>query len=153
MMRGSAAECMAFLKSRIDDGRTYEVREKRPRRTLTQNGYYWELLNQLARKLQMPDSEVHEAMLRDYGVCQSVTVLAEVLEQGYMRHYDVVQGYTDRYGHERRIVKWYLGSSLMDTAQFTRLIHGLMEECREQGIETMTPRELAQLRYVGGADD
>lgn len=149
MFRGSAEECAAYLSAKAGDGRTYEVNEKRPKRTLTQNGYYWELLNQLARKLGMPDSEVHLNMLREYGACQSVTVLSEVLEQGYMRYRDVVQEYTDGHGRRRAIVKWYLGSSQMDKAQFTRLIHGLVEECRAQGIETMTPRELEQLRYVG----
>lgn len=151
MFRGSAGECAAYLKAKEGDGRTYEVSEKRPKRTLTQNGYYWELLNQLARKLDMPDSEVHLNMLREYGACQSVTVLSEVLEQGYMKYRDVVQEYTDQNGRKRAIVKWYLGSSQMDKAQFTHLLKGLVEECRLQGIETMTPRELAQLRHEGEA--
>lgn len=147
------------VRARLDEleadpktkGKRFKLAEERKRRTLTQNNYYWELLNRLARKLGLPDTEVHLNMLREYGVCQSLTVLSEVLEQGYMKYRDVVQEYTDQNGRRRCIVKWYLGSSLMDKAQFTHLLHGLIEECRLQGIETMTPRELAQLKYEGEA--
>ena len=39
----------------------------------------------------------------------------------------------------------YYGSSEYDTAQMSRLIDLLIAECREQGIETKTPAELAAL--------
>ena len=39
----------------------------------------------------------------------------------------------------------YYGSSEYDTAQMSRLIELIIAECREQGIETKTPAELAAL--------
>lgn len=37
------------------------------------------------------------------------------------------------------------GSSQYNTKQMTRLIRSVAEECKAQGIETMTPEELAGL--------
>ncbi len=145
---GTARECIAWLAESGGDGR-YEVAPVRKRRSLTQNAYYWELLNRLARALRMPDSEVHMNMLREYGVCQAFTVVSEALEAGYFRYYDVLQEYVDDAGRRRAMVRVYLGSSRMDSAQFSALLNGLIEECQAQGIQTMTPRELAGLRYVG----
>lgn len=39
----------------------------------------------------------------------------------------------------------YYGSSVYDKAQMARLIDIVVDECKEQGIETMTPEELARL--------
>ena len=41
--------------------------------------------------------------------------------------------------------KCFYGSSTYDTAQMPRLIDLLIGECREQGIETKRPAELAAL--------
>ena len=38
-----------------------------------------------------------------------------------------------------------MGSSDYDTAQMSRLIEIIIQECKAQGIETMTPRELDAL--------
>ena len=39
----------------------------------------------------------------------------------------------------------YYGSSTYDTAQMSRLINLAVQDCKEQGIETMTPQELAAM--------
>lgn len=37
------------------------------------------------------------------------------------------------------------GSSTYDTAEMSTLINGLVEECKDLGIETMTPQELERM--------
>ena len=37
------------------------------------------------------------------------------------------------------------GSSTYDTREMSDLINGLVSECREMGIETMTPDQLAEM--------
>lgn len=44
---------------------------------------------------------------------------------------------------------WY-GSSTYDTEQMARLIDRVVEDCREAGIETMTPQQLAALKSQWG---
>lgn len=40
----------------------------------------------------------------------------------------------------------YYGSSTYDTAQMSRLIDLVVQECRQQDIETLTERELSLLK-------
>ena len=45
-----------------------EIKEKKSKRSLTANAYYWSLLNQLASVMRTSSDEVHFMMLRRYGV-------------------------------------------------------------------------------------
>lgn len=146
-MQGSPLECIAHLTG-CDPEKRYEVKEVRRRRSLTQNAYYWTMLNELARKLRMSDSEVHLNMLRDYGVCEVMSLSMSVPVDDYFEYYDVM-GVDYENGEERRIVKAYKGSSRMDSSEFSRLIDGMREECESQGIDVMTPEEIARLRFAG----
>lgn len=147
-MKGTPFECIQWLASQDPNG-MYEVTEakKRRRRSLTQNAYYWVMLNKLAAKLRMSDSELHKNMLREYGVCDVFSILDTVPIDGYFRYYDVIgTGWAN--GRKFKHVKVYKGSSHMDSAEFTRLIDGMREECVLQGIDVMTPSEIAEMRWV-----
>lgn len=145
-MQGSPIECIAYL-TRLDPEKTYEVKEVRRRRSMTQNAYYWAMLNKLARALRMSDSEVHMNMLREYGSCDVLSVSPRVPLGDYFEYYDVIG--TDWNGcEEMRTVKVYKRSSAMDSAEFSCLIDGMREECEAQGIDVMTPEEIARLRFA-----
>ena len=149
-MRGNAYECMAWLSNQ-DPSKTYECKKVARKRTLTQNAYYWAMLNRLARALRMSDSEVHLNMLREYGVCDLVTLSPEVPVGCYFKYYDDLG--TDWIGgEERRTVKAYKGSSSMEPAEFARLIEGMREECESQGVDVATPEEIARMEFVRGKE-
>lgn len=132
-----------------EDGLLFEVRTWKRKRSLTQNAYYWALLNRLGEALGYPSDELHGHMLRSYGPCDVFTVRADVPLASYFRYYDVVgRGSAD--GVEYRHVRAFKGSSEMDRAEFGRLLDGAIQECRQQGIETMTPQEAARLRWIEG---
>ncbi len=42
-------------------------------------------------------------------------------------------------------VKVYFGSSTYDTEQMSRLIELVVQDCKDAGIETLTPEELARM--------
>ena len=44
----------------------------------------------------------------------------------------------------------YKRQSQYDTAQMSRLIDLIVQECRQQGIETATPQELARYKEAWG---
>lgn len=138
-MRGSPGYIALHLHE-LDPEKVYELKEVRMRRSLTQNAYYWTLLGKLAAKLGMPDSEVHMHMLREWGSSQSWEMAFDVDPGEWFRYYDVL--YETPRG---KVVRTYKGSSEMDTAEFTRLIGGMREECEAQGIEVMTPQEMASM--------
>ena len=110
------------------------------------------MLNKLARALRTSDSDLHKQMLRDYGVCEVMSLSVSVPLEDYFSYFDVV-GMDYAEGEERRIVRVYKGSSRMDSAEFTRLIEGMRYECELQGIDVMTPEEIARLRFVEPGKD
>lgn len=145
-MVGSAAECIRWLTEQPADAE-YEVKRKRRGRSLTQNAYYWAMLNRLARKLGYADMEVHRQMLRDYGTCTPMDIRADVPLGDYFEYYDVVSEGTIK-GKPYRLVKVYKRSSRMDSKEFSALIDGLRCECEQQGIPFMTPSEVASLAFM-----
>ena len=147
-MKGTVFECISWLASQDPNG-TYEVSEaksKKPR-SLTQNAYYWVMLNKLAAKLRMPDSEVHINMLREYGVHDVFSILEDVPIDGYFKYYDII-GTGVANGRRFKHVRVYKGSSQMSSAEFSRLIDGMREECVLQGIDVATPQEIAEMRWI-----
>lgn len=145
-MIGTLFECIAWL-SEQDPAKRFEVKEHKQRRSLTQNAYYWVMLNKLARKVRISDSEVHLNMLRDYGVCEVMSVRAGVPIGDYFKYFDVLGvDYID--GEERQVLKIYKGSSRMDSTEFSHLIEGMRYECQEQGIDVATPEEIARMRFI-----
>lgn len=143
---GTPRECVIWLMEQ--DGETrFEIKQKRKRRSLTQNAYYWAMLNQLARKLRISDTEVHKQMLREYGVCDVVLLRADIEPADYFKYYDAVDAGTIK-GVSYKQVRAYKRSSRMDSAEFSCLVDGMRYECEQQGIDVMTPEEIASLRFV-----
>lgn len=145
-MRGTAYECIVWLTSQ-DQEKRYEVKEVRQRRSMTQNAYYWSMLNKLARKLGMPDSEVHLHMLREYGAYEVFSIREDVPVAEYVKYYDVI-GTGVAGGKTFKHIRIYKGSSQMDSAEFSKLIDGMRQECEAQGIDVATPQEIASMRFI-----
>lgn len=51
-------------------------------------------------------------------------------------------------GKEFKVIMVYVGSSLLDTSEMGILLDNLIEECKLQNIETMTPEELEKMRSL-----
>lgn len=150
MIQGTPFECIAWLSQQPQD-KVFEVKQHRKRRSQTANAYYWVMLNQLARKLQLPDTEVHMNMLREYGKCDVLSLSMQVNPADYFRYYDHLQ--TDWDGsEERQVIKVYKGSSFMNSEEFSHLVNGMRDECEAQGINVMTPEEVARLRFIEGSE-
>ena len=150
------------LKPHLDDfaGKVVEVsvREKKARRGLDANAYYWTLLSQLADKLQTSKPALHNIMIGRYGqlftidgrpayaVLPETEETAKKVEESTTLHLrptsELKQG---RDGRQWRTYMMMRGSHEYDTKEMSILIDGLVSECKDQGIETLTPRELAQM--------
>lgn len=144
--QGTPRELVVWLMEQ-DPEKVFEVKEVRPRRSLTQNGYYWAMVNKLARKLGVSDTEVHRQMLRDYGVCDVFLLRADIEPSEYFRYFDEFDAGAIK-GVPYKQVKAYKRSSQMDSSEFSALIDGLRFECELQGVDFMTPEEIARLRFV-----
>ena len=145
-MIGNAKAIIEYLFNQGKD-KLYEIKEYRPKRTLTQNAYYWVLVNELANCLRKSKEEVHFDLLRDYSQVALVTLKSNVDIKGYIRYYEFERE-TDIKGVKFNIYKVYKGSSEMDKKEFSILLDGLIQEAQQQGIPTLTPNEIAKLRYI-----
>ena len=148
------------IAAQLEPDREYdvEIKKHRKKRSLTANAYYWSLLTKLADALKAPTTLVHNLILRDYGQMERYggkivyVVLPDTAEAedkaGRAETYHLKPTSQIKCGNDGQTYRtWMLlrGSSTYNTHEFSRLLDGLIEECKAVGIETMTPAELARL--------
>lgn len=143
---GKVHEVIQWLLNQ-DREKTFTIKERKERRTLTQNAYYWVLNGKLAAALGMSRDDMHFHLLKSYAPCEVMSVLERVPLSDYFKYCEVfAQGHLN--GRTYNHVRIYKGSSSMDSAEFSRLLEGTIQECAQLGIQTMTPQELAQLDFI-----
>ena len=142
---GTPKEIIAWLLDQPQD-KVFEVKERRNRRSLTANAYYLSMLNELARKLGISNTECHKQVLREYGVSDVMVLRADIDPADYFTYYDLYDAGAIK-GIRYKRVTAYKRSSQMDSKEFSALIDGLRFECEQQDIPFMTPDEVARLHY------
>lgn len=147
-MIGNAQAIITWLFEQ-DKQKIFEIKEKKKKRSLTANSYYWSLLNQLASVMRMDNQECHFLMLKRYGQYEVVSIRSDVSLHSYFKYYEEIGKGTVN-GKEFTHYKIYKGSSQMDSKEFAILLDGVRSECEEVGIPTLTPSEIAQLKFIGG---
>lgn len=146
-MIGNALQIISLLYKEEDKTKQYELREYKPKRTLTQNAYMWSLINEIANVMRKSKEEVYLQMLIDYSQSEIVSVLAEVNVSRFFKYFvEVGEGQVN--GKLFKHYKVYLGSSEMDTKEMTILTDGVIQEAQNLGISTLTPNQLAELRSL-----
>lgn len=148
-MIGNAQAIINWLFQQGDNEKIYEIKEKKQRRSLTQNAYYWVLLHQLASAMRLSNDACHFLMLQRYGVYEVVSIQSGINLSGYFKYYEEIGKGTVN-GKEFSHYKIYKRSSQMDSKEFSELLNGLVDECEEQGIVTLTPSEIANLKFIEG---
>ena len=133
-----------------------EIKEYRKKRSLDANAYAWTLIGKLAAKLSTdgvvitPDQVYREAIRDVGGNYEVIPIRDDALERwqqiwtakglGWVCEVigkSKIDGYTN--------TRCFFGSSVYDSAQMTRLISIIVDECKAVGVETMTPEELESL--------
>lgn len=145
-MIGNAKAIINFLFNQ-DKDKLYEIKEHKEKRTLTQNAYYWVLVNEIANCMKLKKDEVHFTLLKDYSQVALITIKSDIDIKGYIRYYEFERE-ADIKGVKFNIYKVYKGSSEMDKKEFNILLEGTIQEAKQHGIPTLTPNEIAKLRYI-----
>ena len=145
-------EAKKFTGEMKDRKYVLEIHEYRQRRSLDANAYCWLLLGKLSAKLGIPADQLYREAIQDVGDNFYIMPIRDNAVERWVaiwQHNGIgwicenlgpskIDGYTN--------VLNYYGSSVYDKAQMARLIDIIVDECKEQGIETLTPEELARLR-------
>jgi len=146
-MIGNARTLIRWLSTQ-EDGKIFEVKERKPKRSLTQNSYYWAMLNNLASVMRLDNERVHFLMLQRYGVYEVVSVRSDIDVSGYFKYFTEI-GHGRTNGREFTHYKVFKGSSQMDSREFSVLIDGVRQECEDLDIPTLTRDEISQLKFIG----
>ena len=126
-----------------------DINRVRQKRSLDANAYLWVLCDKIAERLNMGAEEVYKELVRRVGVFEDLLV------------YDTAKAAFQQTWATRGIgwftaempsringatkLRAYIGSSVYDTKQMSRLIDEAVSEAKSMGIETMTPDQLGEL--------
>lgn len=133
------------------------ISKHRKRRSRDANAYAWVLMDRLAVKISedgqvVSPEKIYRELIPFVGGNSKIVPVRENDIEGWKEIWGAgrtgwicedmgpcanIAGYHN--------IKCFYGSSTYDTAQMSRLIELIIGECREQGIETKTPAELAAL--------
>jgi hypothetical protein len=137
------------LLGKVANGKTLDVDicVHREKRSLDANAYFWTLLEKLGERLNVSRSELYLHFLQEYGkVFDYLLVVPDAVERITSEFRTVVEVGKGKIGEREAVqLQVFYGSSTYSSAEMSRLIDGVVYECKLQGIETMTPREIADM--------
>ena len=141
-----------------DKDLTVVLKQFRQKRSLDANCMYWSLLTQLADKMNVSNPFMHNYLLRRYGqpeiIDENLVYLVIPDSDEGAKKVDEAETYhikptsQTKMGKDGKMYRTYImlrGSSSFDTKEMSTLINGLVDECRQVGISTITPDELERM--------
>ena len=121
-------------------------------RSLDANAYFWVLVGKLAAALRVKPDEIYRQYVPDVGDNFELVPIKEEHIEDWDRMWCAghTGRITDDLGECRNIPGYHyircdFGQSDYDTAQMSRLSDMVVQDCKEQGIETMPPEDLRKL--------
>ena len=138
-MIGNALKLIEFLYIQ-DKDKLYEVKEYKKKRNNNQNSRYWKLINELSLKLRISVEKLHFEMLKNYSQRYEILVPADREIRGieyYEKKSKIIKD-----GMEYIVYHVYTPSHELKTDEFAVLLDGLIQECKQQGIDTRSPDEI-----------
>lgn len=125
----------------------YEIKPAKRKRSLDSNAYCWVLLDKLSEALQCPKEELYRRYIKEIGGVSDIVCVKSVavdrLEKSWQRN--GIGWQTDTFPSKiegcTNVILYY-GSSTFNTAQMSRLINSIVEDCEAIGIETRSKEEI-----------
>lgn len=147
-----AEPVQTFLNNFSPD--TYEVgiqKKRRVKRSLSANAYLWVLADQIACHIGSTKEEVYKECVRKAGPMVILTTkknAVEKLKSAWSGHgmgwFCEVLGDGVEPGMVDMVC--YYGSSSYDSSEMARVVDYIVEEAKQCGIETATPKELESMK-------
>lgn len=128
----------------------YDIVLRKNKRSLDANAYCWTLIDKLAEKTCLKKSEVYRNAIKEVGGASDTICMKDEAVDTFCKAWEGhgMGWQTDTYPSKlpgcTNVVAYY-GSSCYTTAQMSRLIDSIIEDCRSLGIETLPPERLSAL--------
>lgn len=134
----------------------YEIKPAAKKRSQNANSYAWQLIGEISKKVSLPKNEVYQKMIEDIGGMSDVVTIKSEALYDFTRAF--INGHLGRsvdpigtHGEFTDVVITY-GSSDYDTAQMSRFIDSIVQECHVLDIPTMEDARLDQIIKAWEAD-
>lgn len=149
---------VSTMADTLDDGEyILTVTKKRKKRSLNANNYSWLLTDKLSdvmviRGVKLSKEQMHAEMIFRYGQVAldedgSPIVLSTIQGVNLPEFYPYVKEIGESELNDKQFTHYrvYRGSHTYNSYEMSVFISGIVEECKEQGIETMTPDEISRM--------
>lgn len=148
-MVGKRDKLLLWLANQPQD-KEYEITERRKKRSLSANAYFHVLCQKVAEKTSQSLTEVKNQMIADFGQIDTEIgsiILRDDIEWRKLEIHLHPTTHTKILDNGKMYRVYYVmrGSHTYDTREMSRLIEGIVQEAKQQDIETLTPRELEQM--------
>jgi hypothetical protein len=143
-------DCRSMVDQLKDTSIDVEIKKHRNKRSLDANAYAWVLIGKLAEALRMDKADIYKQAIREIGGTSTIVCVPdkalEALQNGWKTKGIGWQTETmpSKLDGCTNVVLYY-GSSTYDTKQMSLLIDHLVQDAKEQGIETLPPAELERM--------
>ena len=141
------------LKEIIAKGKelSVDIKQFRVKRSLDSNSYMWILISKMAAVLNTSKEELYIQILSRYGVFTHVVVKENVVDRVKAEWKTVKElGKVIINGQEGIQLQCYFGSHDYDSKEMSVLIEGVVSECKDLGIETISSNELERMKSAWG---
>ena len=135
-----------------------EIKRYSPRRSLDANAFYWLLCGKLAEKTGVGMAEIYQSHVRNIGgnyevYCGKTEAVEKLIKAWEKNGLGWIAELTPSKLEGCTNAILYYGSSTYDSRQMSRLIDQMVQDCKEQGIQTETPAEIARMCEEWGNDN
>lgn len=146
-------ETSSSLMLPVDTEIDIDIKEHKEKRSLNANAYFHKLVDELRQKLKISFAACKNHLITSYGQLEYIddvpAVIKTNIEPERMREIETLHCLPIAVKEVEEGAYWYRlyrGTHTYDSREMAMLIDGTIEECKEQGIETMTPNELERLK-------
>lgn len=137
-MVGTIKQIIAWLLKQ-DDTKLYEIREKKPSRSLKQNRMLWKLIHKIAEIQNQDDMEVYCTILEKADALSDYILAREETEDALRKQFRGVKFIRKQEVNNTtlNVYKVYIGSSKMTTKEMTKLLDITIQLCSNLRIPTI----------------
>ena len=159
-MTGTTKQVIEYLLDE-DNAKKWDLNPHKEKRSLSANAYYWVLLEKVATKIHVTPARVHNLNLRSLHLVERIndkpiTVYLPDTDEAEDRTlesttYHLAPTRSIKSGNDGIVYRAYVmlrGSSDLNVEEMCALIDLMVQQAKEQDIETMTPDEIEHLKEL-----
>ena len=132
----------------LQEGKTFDVtiEQHREKRSINANNYSWVLQDQISKILGISIDAVHNEMVLQYGVLETISVVEEAWESA-KRLFDYCKemGRSNLNGKTFVHARVGVGTHLYNTKEMSCFLNGVVQEAKDLGIQTLEDKQLEEM--------